>query len=194
VKREEELYGDYESAGMKYETENDYGIEHDEMDDLASISPGDAAIRELFHMIESGRDNLETAVEQVPEHITLLQQLLIGASSILVLLILALVVLVVKRRGVQADVERKLSGEGAKPSSSIRNPEHLPSSTSLQTVPSAVARSLKNIRREQDGRTSEASPARGNVHHGQESEKFRNNSAALPRAIAVDVRGVTRLA
>merc|ERR1712080_199458 len=114
----------------------------------------------------------------------------------LVLLILALVVLVVKRRGVQADVERKLSGEDAKPSSSIRNPEHLPSSssTSLHTVPCAVARSLKNIRREQDGRTSEASPARGNFNHGQESEKFRNNSTALPRAIAVDVRGVTRLA
>ena len=198
VEIEDELYGDdnYESAPMKYETENenDYGIEHDEVEELASstISPGDAAIRELFHMIESGRDDLETAVEQVPEHITLLQQLLIGASSILVLLILALIILVVKRRGAQADVERKLSGEGdGKLSrSSIRKqpPQHLPSSTSLQTVPSAVARSLRNIRREQDGRTSEATVRDAN----QESENFR--SSALPRAIAVDVRGVTRLA
>merc|ERR1712241_1088899 len=108
---------------MKYEieNENDYGIEHDEVEELASttISPGDAAIRELFHMIESGRENLETAVEQVPEHITFLQQLLIAASSILVLLVLALVLHILKR-GAQADVERKLSGEVDKTSSGKR--------------------------------------------------------------------------
>ena len=192
--REDKLYGDdnYESEPMKFEieNENDYGIEHDEVEELASttISPGDAAIRELFHMIESGRDDLETAVEQVPEHITLLQQLLIGASSILVLLILALVILVLKRRGAQADVERKLSGEGLKGSTSRKTaPQHLPSSTSLHTVPSAVARSLRNIRREQHG------PTRADSVRA-ESENFGSSSVASPRAIAVDVRGVTRLA
>ena len=195
VESEDELYGDdnYESEQpTKYEieNENDYGIEHDEVEELVSstISPGDAAIRELFHMIESGRDDIETAVEQVPEHITLLQQLLIGASSILLLLILALVILVLKRRGAQADVERKLSS-GEKPSNRSRSrsgkqplPQHLPSSTSLQAVvPSAVARSLRNIRRDE------------NVNIAHETDDFRS-STALPRAIAVDVRGVTRLA
>ena len=192
VEREDELYGDdnYESEPTKYEleNENDYGIEHDEVEELVSttISPGDAAIRELFHMIESGRDDLETAVEQVPEHINLLQQLLIGASSILVLLILALVILILKRRGAQSDVERKLSGE--KPSSTRSGkqpPQHLPSSTSLQAVPSAVARSLRNIRREQHENVRDANSV-------QETDNF--GSTPLPRAIAVDVRGVTRLA
>jgi len=200
VESEDKLYGDenYESERpTKYEieNENDYGIEHDEVEELVSstISPGDAAIRELFHMIESGRDDIETAVEQVPEHITLLQQLLIGASSILLLLILALVILVLKRRGAQADVERKLSS-GEKPSNSSNRsrsgkqplPQHLPSSTSLQAVvPSAVARSLRNIRREQHENVQDA-----NIAH--ETDDFR--STATPRAIAVDVRGVTRLA
>ena len=187
---EDELYRDenYES-----ETENDFGIEHDEVEEVVSstISPGDAAIRELFHMIESGRENLETAVEQVPEHITFLQQLLIAASSILVLLVLALVILILKRGGAQADVERKLSGEVGKTSSGKRKqpPQHLTSSTSLQTVPSAVARSLRNIRREQDGAASETVR---DLNSDLESENFR--SSPLPRAIAVDVRGVTRLA
>ena len=194
---EDELYRDenYESEQTKYEieTENDFGIEHDEVEEVVSstISPGDAAIRELFHMIESGRENLETAVEQVPEHITFLQQLLIAASSILVLLVLALVLLLLKRGGAQADVERKLSGEVGKTSSGKRKqpPQHLTSSTSLQTVPSAVARSLRNIRREQDGAASETVR---DLNSDLESENFR--SSPLPRAIAVDVRGVTRLA
>ena len=197
IEREDELYGDdnYDSEPTKYEieNENDYGIEHDVVEELVSttISPGDAAIRELFHMIESGRDDLETAVEQVPEHITLLQQLLIGASSILVLLILALVILIVKRRGAQADVERKLSGQPSSRSGK-QPPQHLPSSTSLQAVPSAVARSLRNIRREQHSSGPLSSESVRDANKTQEMDNFR--STPLPRAIAVDVRGVTRLA
>ena len=190
----EQLYNDddYDAELTKYkkmENENDYGIEHDVVDEVESTteSRGDLAIRELFHMIESGRDNIETAVEQVPGNVTLLQQLLIAASSVLLILIVALVGITVKRRRAEEEVERKLSGEvGGKTTTTTmtkKPPPHLPSSSSLHTVPSAVARSLRNIRKEGAG------------HHQLESNSSENfKSSPVPRAVAVDLRGITRLA
>jgi len=195
----EQLYDDddYDAELRKYqkiETENDYGIEHDVVDELESTteSRGDLAIRELFHMIESSRDNIETAVEQVPGNVTLLQQLLIAASSVLLILIVALVGITVKRRRAEEEVERKLSGEvGGKTTTTTtmtkKPPPHLPSSSSLHTVPSAVARSLRNIRKEGAGHQVESNPT-----VVQPSENFK--SSPVPRAVAVDLRGITRLA
>ena len=197
----EQLYDDddYDAELTKYkkmENENDYGIEHDVVDELESTteSRGDLAIRELFHMIESGRDNIETAVEQVPGNVTLLQQLLIAASSVLLILIVALVGITVKRRRAEEEVERKLSGEvGGKTTTTTtmtkKPPPHLPSSSSLHTVPSAVARSLRNIRKEGAGHQNLES---NNPSVVQPSENFR--SSPVPRAVAVDLRGITRLA
>ena len=194
----EQLYDDddYEAELTKYkmENENDYGIEHDLVDEIESTteSRGDLAIRELFHMIESGRDNIETAVEQVPGNVTLLQQLLIAASSVLLILIVALVGITVKRRRAEEEVERKLSGEaGGKTTTTTtmtkKPPPHLPSSSSLHTVPSAVARSLRNIRKEGAGHQVESNPT-----VVQTSENYM--SSPVPRAVAVDLRGNTRLA
>merc|ERR1711962_1017398 len=179
---------------MKYkkmENENDYGIEHDIVDEVESTteSRGDLAIRELFHMIESGRDNIETAVEQVPGNVTLLQQLLIAASSVLLVLIVALVGITVKRRRAEEEVERKLSGEvGGKTTTTTtmtkKPPPHLPSSSSLHTVPSAVARSLRNIRKEGAGHQNLESRAGHQVESNpsvvQPSENFM--SSPVPRA------------
>merc|ERR1712038_1194918 len=184
---EEQLYDDddYDAELTKYkmENENDYGIEHDVVDEVESTteSRGDLAIRELFHMIESGRDNIETAVKQVPGNVTLLQQLLIAASSVLLILIVALVGITVKRRRAEEEVERKLSGEvGGKTTTTTtmakKPPPHLPSSSSLHTVPSAVARSLRNIRKEGAG------------HQQLESNNSENfKSSPVPRAVAVDL-------
>jgi len=197
----EQLYDDddYDAELRKYqkiETENDYGIEHDVVDELESTteSRGDLAIRELFHMIESSRDNIETAVEQVPGNVTMLQQLLIAASSVLLILIVALVGITVKRRRAEEEVERKLSGEvGGKTTTTTttmtkKPPPHLPSSSSLHTVPSAVARSLRNIRKEGAG----GHQVESNPTVVQPSENFI--SSPVPRAVAVDLRGITRLA
>jgi len=148
------------------EGSSNFGVQHDETDtDLTTVSPGDTAFRELFHLLEDeGKDiqgKLQKSVDQ-PKDLYL--ETVLGLVCLFVLLLLCFLAYILLKTRVRSKfhlLDDQSNAETQQITSAFLSRSSAASAIPVQShqtcqelqhandiVPPAVVRSLRNIRKE----------------------------------------------
>jgi len=153
------------------ETSSDYGIKHEEIDnDITTSSAGDTALRELFHMLEDNKDEMRNKVSNSVETFSNKHlESIFGIISLVVLILFCVLCYILFKSRARSkfqilDDQSNLESQHITSTFHNSNPEasqeklgraHLITNKVCgeeqhlsNSVPPAVVRSLRNIRKE----------------------------------------------